>query len=42
MSKQVIDRFNKVYALAQVLLDELSALAQEIQKTDEVKTDAST
>jgi hypothetical protein len=32
MSKQVIDRFNKVYALAQVLLDELSALAQEIQK----------
>ena len=37
MSKQVIDRFNKVYALAQVLLDELSALAQEIQKTDEVK-----
>jgi hypothetical protein len=37
MSKQVIDRFNKVYALAQVLLDELSALAQEIQVKDEVK-----
>jgi hypothetical protein len=37
----VIDRFNKVYALAQVLLDELSALAQEIQKPVEVKPDES-
>jgi hypothetical protein len=39
MSKQVIDRFNKVYALAQVLLDELSALAQEIQRPVEVVKD---
>jgi hypothetical protein len=39
VSKQVIDRFNKVYALAQVLLDELSALAQEIQKPVEVVKD---
>jgi hypothetical protein len=40
MSKQIFERFNKVYALAQVLLDELAALAQEIQRPveEELKT----